>query len=24
VDVAEGDPNSYTINFVVYGSITAT
>lgn len=23
VDVAEGDPTSYTINFVVYGSITA-
>lgn len=24
VDIAEGDPNSYTINFTVYGTITAT
>jgi len=24
VDVAEGDPNSYTINFTVYGSVVAT
>lgn len=24
VDIAEGDPNTYTINFTVYGAITAT
>ena len=24
VDVAEGDPNSYTINFTVYGTVVAT
>ena len=24
VDVAEGDPNSYTINFAIYGTIVAT
>lgn len=24
VDIAEGDPNAYTVNFTVYGSITAT
>ena len=24
VDVSEGDPNSYTINFTVYGAVVAS